>query len=119
MDYGPAMKDSVNRQQTLENWKKNWRTDWASVKFEREAIVAFTLAAGEKHPGNWVSEWAVITIKSKDGKPDFTFRFNGVSRVTNGKIDVSVAHYDVNDILVQEGFTMTPPAAKKEEAKKK
>ena len=119
---GPAMKDSSNRQQQVDSWKKNWRDAWASVIYDRQAMVAFTILPGEKHPGDWVADWANITVKFKNGTPPATFFYHAVSRVKEGKIDRVIVHYDVNDILVQQGFTITPPAskaAKPKEIKKK
>jgi len=113
MAYGPAMKDSSSRQQIVDIWKKNWRTTWASIKFDRDAILAFTIPPGEKHPGDWVADWAVITVNQKNGLPTVKFRWHTVFRVKDGKIDQSVGFYDLNDILVQQGFTITPPAPKK------
>ena len=118
MSYGPARKDSSNRQQEMDGYKKNWRESWASVQFIQAAIHAFTLPPGEKNPGDWVAVWGDVTINHKDGKPSVTFRWHGVYRVKEGKIDLGVAFYDNNDILVQLGYTLTPPAPK-EEAKKK
>jgi len=120
---GPAMKDSSNREQQVDSWKKNWRDSWASVNFDRQAMVAFTIPPGEKHPGDWVADWANITVKYKNRTPSATFFYHAVSRVKEGKIDRTIVYYNVNDILVQQGFTLTPPAskegAKPKEIKKK
>jgi len=112
MGYGPATKDSSNRQQEIDSFKKNWRDSWSSVKFDRAAIVAFTLPPGEKNPGDWVADWATIAVNYKNGTSPVTFNWHGVSRVKDGKIERTFAFYDVNDILVQQGFTVTPPASK-------
>jgi hypothetical protein len=122
MGYGPAMKDSSDRQKEIDSFKKNWRDSWSSVKFDRAAIVAFTLPPGEKNPGDWVADWATITVNYKNAAPPVTFNWHGVSRVKDGKIERIFAFYDVNDILIQQGFTVTPPASKSvkpKEAKKK
>ncbi len=41
--------------------------------------------------------------------PSTTFWWNGVFRVQDGKIQMSRGFFDVNDILVQQGFKITPP----------
>src|SRR5258706_12040177 len=87
--YGPARKDSSTRQQELDNWKKNWKNNWASVNYDRAAMVAFTLPPGEKFPGDWVADWANITVKYKNGTPSATFYYHAVSRIKEGKIDLT------------------------------
>ena len=118
MNYGPARKDSSNRQQELDNYKKNWRESWASAQFNQAAIHAFTLPPGEKYPGDWVAVWGIVTVNSKTGAPSVTFNWHGVFGVKEGKIDSEQGFYDNNDILTQLGY-MTMPPAPKEEAKRK
>jgi hypothetical protein len=123
MNYGPAIKDSSNRQQEVDGFKKNWRDSWAAVNFDQAAIHGFTLGPGEKNPGDWVAVWAHVTINYKKASPSVNFRWHSVYRVKENKIDLSIVFFDVKDIQVQQGFTFTPPkskeGAKKEGAKKK
>ncbi|MEK6783133.1 MAG: hypothetical protein AABY93_15640 [Bacteroidota bacterium] len=60
--YGPAVKDSVTKQEDIAQTKKNWREEWSSVSFDRAATIAFTIPVGEKYPGDWVSDWGQVTV---------------------------------------------------------
>lgn len=109
MAYGPALNDSTDRQQDIAEWKKNWREAWSSVDFDRAGTIAFTVPADGRFPGDWVSDWAKITVNYKNGSPSVTFWWNAVYLIKDGKIQIVRVFYDLNDILVQQGFKVTPP----------
>jgi ketosteroid isomerase-like protein len=112
---GPALMDSLNKQQQIDNWTKNWAEQFSAVKFDQTAVLATTVKEGP-NAGDWVLNWGTISVDYKDARPSVKFLIQLTSRVANGKIAFSIAYYDVADILTQQGFTFTPPA--KEEAKK-
>ena len=107
--FGPGLNDSTDRAKNTASWSKNWREEFASIDFNRAGMIAFSVPADGKFPGDWVAEWAFITVNYKNGNTPFKFWWHGVSRVTNGKIDLSRSFYNVNDFYDQHGFTVTPP----------
>jgi hypothetical protein len=109
--YGPGLNDSTNRDQEINSWKRSWRNEFQSIEFNRAGTIAFTVPATGKFPGDWVAEWAFITVTYKDGKKPFQFWWHGVSRLKDGKIEVSRAFYNVNDFFTQQGYKVTPPEA--------
>ena len=112
MDHGPARSDSSNRQKTVDNFKNNWRDSWASLNFDQAAIHAFTLAPGEKSAGDWVGVWGTFTLNYKNATPSVTVDWHGVYRVKQSKIDLGFQFFNVLDMLVQQGYKVTPPAPK-------
>jgi ketosteroid isomerase-like protein len=117
MLYGPGLNDSTTKAKDVSFWKNGWKNDWQSMDYNRAALVAFTIPADGKFPGDWVSDWGKWTVKEKNGKT-VSFWWNGVFRVKDGKIDLGRTFFNVNDFFEQEGYTVTPPAAPKEEKKK-
>jgi limonene-1,2-epoxide hydrolase len=110
MGIGPAINDSSDRAQTLESWKTNWDSLYTSIDFDRKHKL-FTKSADDL---DWVCEWAVITLNYIDGSESVTFWWNGVFRVTEGKIDVSILFFDTGDIMAQQGFEFVPPGGESE-----
>ncbi len=111
--YGPGLNDSTDRAKNIASWAKSWREEFASIDFDRAGMIAFNVPADGKFPGDWVAEWAFITVNYKNGNTPFKFWWHGVSRVKDGKIEVSRSFYNVNDFYDQHGFTVTPPPAPK------
>ena len=111
--YGPGLNDSITKVDEMKFWKNGWKNEWESLTFDRAAIVAFNIPAGEKFPGDWVSDWGKWTVKQKNGKPTVSFWWNGVFKVESGKITTARAFYNMNDFFQQEGYTVTPPKAVK------
>ena len=112
MNHGPARSDSSNRQKQVDFYKKLWKESWASVNFDQAAIHAFTLAPGEKSAGDWVGVWGTFTAKYKNATPSATVNWHGVYRVKESKIDLGFEFFNVLDMLVQQGYKVTPPAPK-------
>lgn len=107
---GPAINDSTDRAQTLELWKTNWDSLYTSIDFDRKHKL-FTKSADDL---DWVCEWAVITLNYIDGRESVAFWWNGVFRITEGKIDVSIVFFDSGDIMAQQGFGFVPPSGESE-----
>ena len=111
--YGPGLTDSTDRAKLVSEWSKNWKDTFASVDFKSAGKIAFTVPADGKYPGDWVADWAVITVNYKNGLKPVTFWWHSVYRVKDGKIEVSREFYNVNDFFTQHGYTITPPKAAK------
>jgi hypothetical protein len=109
MGYGPSVGDSVNKADALKNWKYNAANLYESIKYTRHQNIAVTVADGEQaEAGDWVSNWAYLTIKYKDGRGPVNVWVNAVYKIENGKIVRSRTFYNEADVLRQLGYTMAP-----------
>jgi len=110
MGYGPSVGDSINKADALTNWKFNAENLYESVKYTRHQNMAITVKEGEQaEAGDWVSNWAYLTIKYKDGRGTVNVWVNAVYKIENGKIVRSRTFYNEADVLRQLGYTMDPP----------
>jgi predicted ester cyclase len=107
MAYGPAVTDSVNKSQEIDSWKKEWAETYDSITYNRITTVFKHIDSGN-FAGDWVSDWANITLKYKNGKTA-KFGLNEVYKVVNSKIVLSSAYYDAAGIMKQLGYTFVPP----------
>jgi len=110
--YGPSVNDSTNKADALANWKYNADNLYESIKYTRYQNMAITVAEKEEaDPGDWVSNWAYLTIKYKDGRGPVNVWVNAVYRIENGKIVHSRTFYNEADVLRQLGNTSGSPDA--------
>jgi hypothetical protein len=108
--YGPSVNDSINKEETLSNWKYNTENLYESFKFSRLQNFAKTVKEGEEtEPGDWVSSWAYLTVKYKDGRGQVNVWVNAEYKIENGKIVYSRTFYDEADILRQLNYSVEPP----------
>ena len=107
--YGPSVGDSVNKEDAIKNWKYNADNLYESIKYTRHKELAATVNEGEAI-GDWVLNWAYLTIKYKDGRGPVNIWVNAVYRIENGKIVSSRTFYNEADVLRQLGYTIEPPA---------
>jgi hypothetical protein len=108
--YGPSVTDSVNKEEALSNWKYNSENLYESFKFSRLQNFAKTVKENEEtEPGDWVSSWAYLTVKYKDGRGPVNVWVNAEYKIENGKIVYSRTFYDEADILRQLNYTVDPP----------
>ena len=59
--------------------------------------------------GEWVLTWGVNTITNKENGKVSTVRYHTASTVENGKISRIVYYYDMSNLLVSQGWSLTPP----------
>ncbi len=110
MGYGPSVGDSTNKADALNNWKYNAENLYESIKYDRYQNIAVTISEGEEaEAGDWISNWAYITIKYKDGRGPVHAWVNAIYKIENGKIAHSRTFYNEADVLEQLGYTMEPP----------
>jgi hypothetical protein len=110
MGYGPSVGDSTNKADALKNWKYNAENLYESIKYTRYQNMAVTTTdADEADPGDWVSNWAYLTIKYKDGRGPVNVWVNAVYKIENGKIVQSRTFYNEADALRQLGYTIEAP----------
>jgi len=109
MGYGPSIGDSTNKTDAINNWKYNSANLYESVKYTRYQNMAITVKEGEEaEAGDWVANWAYLTLKYKDGRGPVNAWVNSVYKIENGKIVRSRTFYNEADVLRQLGYTMTP-----------
>lgn len=113
MGYGPSVGDSVDKADAIKDWKYNAENLYESVKYTRHQNIAVTVKEGEQaDPGDWVSNWAYLTIKYKDGRGPVNVWVSAVYKIENGKIVRSRTFYNEADVLRQLGYTSVIPDTK-------
>lgn len=110
MGYGPSVGDSTNKRDAIANWKYNAENLYESIKYDRFQNIAVTLGEGEEaEAGDWVSNWALVTIKYKDGRGPVHAWVNVAYKIKDGKIAHSRTFYNEADVLRQLGYEFLPP----------
>jgi hypothetical protein len=105
MGYGPSVADSINKTDALANWKYNSEQLYESIQYTRHQNLAVTVKDHEEaEPGNWVSIWAYLTIKFRDGRGTANLWVNAAYKIDNGKIVRSRTFYNESDVLQQLGY---------------
>jgi ketosteroid isomerase-like protein len=108
--YGPSVGDSTNKKDAIAAWKNNVENLYESIKYTRHKEMAVTVKEGDAL-GDWVLNWAYLTIKYKDGRGPINLWVNAVYRIEDGKIVQSRTFYNEADALRQLGYSFTPSAA--------
>ncbi len=109
--YGPSVGDSTNKEDAIKNWKYNVENLYESIKYSRHFNIAVTVKEGEEAlPGDWVSNWALLTIKYKDGRGPVNVYVNAIYKIDNGKIVLSRTIYNEADVLRQLGYNFSATA---------
>jgi ketosteroid isomerase-like protein len=108
--YGPSVGDSVNKEQAISSWKENSENLYESLTYTRHKELAVTVKEGEAQ-GDWVLNWAYLTIKYKVASEPVHLWVNVVYRIENGKIVQSRTFYNEADVLRQLRYMITPPQA--------
>ena len=106
--YGPSVDDSTNKEDAVLNFKDNAENLYESIKYTRHKELAVTVTEGEGI-GDWVLNWAYLTIKYKVGNVPVNIWVNVVYRIENGKIVQSRTFYNEADVLRQLRYTIDPP----------
>jgi hypothetical protein len=106
--YGPSVGDSVNKEQAISGFRDNSENLYESLKYTRHKELAVTVKEGEAK-GDWVLNWAYLTIKYKVGNVPVHLWVNVVYRIENGKIVHSRTFYNEADVLRQLRYTIAPP----------
>jgi len=102
--YGPSVGDSTNKEDALKNWNYNAANLYESIQYTRSQNLAVTVKEGDA-AGDWVSNWALLTIKYKDGRGPVQVWVNAVYKIEDGKIARSRTFYNEADVTRQLGIT--------------
>ena len=105
MGYGPSVGDSINKEGAVLNTKFLMDNLYESFEFTRHKELAVTVKEGEAL-GDWVLNWAYLTIKYKDGRGPVNLWVNIVYRIENGKIVHSRTFYNEADAMRQLGYSI-------------
>jgi len=108
LGYGPSVGDSTNKTEALKSWKYNAENLYESIEYTRHKELAVTVKEGEAI-GDWVLNWAYLTLKYKDGSGPVNIWVNVVYKIENGKIVHSRTFYNEADALKQLGYKIVPP----------
>jgi hypothetical protein len=106
--YGPSVSDSVNKEEAISAFRENSENLYQSLKYARHKELAVTVKEGEAM-GDWVLNWAYLTIKYKVSDEPVNLWVNVVYRIENGKIVQSRTFYNEADVLRQLKYTIDPP----------
>ena len=109
MGYGPSIGDSINKEGAVLNMKFLMENLYESFEYTRHKEIAVTVKEGDAM-GDWVLNWAYLTIKYKDGRGPVNLWVNIVYRIENGKIVLSRTFYNEADVLRQLNYTIIPPS---------
>jgi ketosteroid isomerase-like protein len=104
--YGPSVGDSITKEQTLQNWKNETTSLYESIEYTRSESYPITIESGPQS-GDWVANWAYLTIKYKDGRGPVNVWVNATYKIENGKITRSRTFYNEADVLRQLGYAYT------------
>ena len=106
--YGPSIGDSTYKEDAILNFKDNVENLYESIEYTRHQEQAVTVKEG-RAKGDWVLNWAYLTIKYKDGRGPVHIWVNVVYVIENGKIVMSRTFYNEADVLKQLNYTIEPP----------
>jgi hypothetical protein len=106
--YGPSTGDSINKKEALRDWKFNSENLYESIEYTHHQELAVTVKEG-RAKGDWVLNWAYLTIKYKDGRGPVHIWVNVVYLIENGKIVMSRSFYNEADVLRQLFYNIEPP----------
>ena len=101
--YGPSINDSINKEQTVLNWKFNVENLYKSIKYNKSRNAPILIEDGENQ-GDWVANWAQLEITFKGSGERVTIWTNTNYLIKDGKIVRSYSFYNEADVLEQLGF---------------
>jgi hypothetical protein len=98
--YGPSINDSITKNLTVENWKQNVDFLYKSIKYDKSRNAVVIVDSG-KNEGEWVSNWAQVTIVYKESERSATIWANTIYQIKNNKIIKSHSFYNEADVYEQ------------------
>jgi hypothetical protein len=100
---GPSYGDSISKSQAVINWKESVDMLYESIKYNRSRNISVSVNSGD-NKGDWVSNWAELNIKYKEGKGEVTLWANSIYKIENEKITKSYTFYNEADAMEQLGY---------------
>lgn len=99
---GPSVNDSINKKGVIDNWQYNMTNLYESIHYQKSRIISVNVPDGE-NKGEWVSNWAELTIKYKSGEEAIIW-VNSVYEIENNQIVKSYTFYNEADVYRQLGY---------------
>ncbi|MEP2025394.1 MAG: hypothetical protein ABJH98_09770 [Reichenbachiella sp.] len=96
---GPSVSDTTTKELALAAWKVNSEELYESIKYTKSRVFPITVAGGD-YPGEWVSNFALLSVNYKNGK-SVELLANTSYKIENGKIINSFTFYNEADALEQ------------------
>ncbi len=109
MGVGPSLGDSIDKAQAVESWKANVESLYERIKYNKSRNITTTIPDGD-NKGEWVSNWAELTIDYKNDQGSVTILANTLYQIKDGKIIKSYTIYNEADALRQLGFVISKPS---------
>ena len=106
--YGPSVGDSTTKKEAVQAFKFNAENLYETFEYTKHKELAVSSTDGEAM-GDWVLNWAYLTIKYKEGRGPINLWVNAVYKIENGKIVQSRTFYNEADALRQLGFSFEAP----------
>ncbi|MBK3519419.1 nuclear transport factor 2 family protein [Carboxylicivirga marina] len=106
LGLGPSYGDSIRKKEAVENWQVLVSNLYESIKYHRSRNATVKINDGE-NKGDWVSNWAELTIKYKHTDETATIWANSIYLIKDNKIIKSYTFYNEADAYRQLGFTYT------------
>lgn len=103
LGVGPSYGDSIWKDEAIANWQWSVENLYESIKYSRSRFASVTIPDGE-NKGDWVANWAELTIDYKNGIGSATIWANTNYKVKNGKIQESITFYNEADVLRQLAY---------------
>lgn len=101
---GPSKSDSINKENAIKNWKQNVENLYENITYSKNRNIAVSTPEGE-----WVSNWADLTITYKGSGKQVSILSNTIYQIENGKIVKSITFYNEADALEQLGYVFINP----------
>jgi hypothetical protein len=108
LGLGPSYGDSIRKPAAVANWKENITNLYENITYNKSRNAAFTITEGDNQ-GEWVSNWAELTITYKNGAGPITIWANTIYQIKNDKIVKSFTFYNEADALRQLGYVFINP----------
>ena len=103
LGLGPSYGDSIRKPAAVANWKENITNLYENITYNKSRNAAFTITEGDNQ-GEWVSNWAELTITYKNEGGSVTIWANTIYQIENDKIVKSFTFYNEADALRQLGY---------------
>ena len=104
LGIGPSRTDSINKENAIINWKNNVENLYEKISYSKSKNLAVKTDEGE-----WVSNWADLTITYKSDQNQVSILANTIYQIKDGKIVKSITFYNEADALEQLGYVFINP----------
>jgi hypothetical protein len=105
LGLGPSYGDSIRKAEAVENWKYTSENLYEKIKYDRSRNASIFVADGPDQ-GEWVSNWAELTINYQWTDTPVTLWANSIYKIENGKIIKSYTFYNEADVYRQLGLDL-------------